>query len=171
MMGYSSSELAQIQAQWKVRFPPDLVDLLRRRRPLLEGPGSFDWLGSDASHIQDRFDWPFEGLWFDVQHNDLWWPEWGDKPSTPPEQRARLKEVLAGVPKLIPLSGHRYLPAEPCEVGNPVFSVYQADIICYGADLQDWIDRERDGWSSRPLPPLKEIRFWSEAMRRNNEPP
>jgi hypothetical protein len=170
-LGYSSSDLAQIQTQWRIRFPPDLVDLLRTQRPLIGGPGSFDWLLSDPSYIQERFDWPFDGFWFDIEHNDLWWPEWGDKPSTPAEQRARLKEVLAGVPKLIPLFGHRYLPAEPFESGSPVFSVYQSDIICYGANLQDWIERERGSWGASLLPPLKEIPFWSEAMRKNNEPP
>jgi len=170
-MGYSSSELAQIQTRWNVRFPPDLVDLLSIHRRLIGEPGSFDWLLSDPSDIQERFDWPLEGFWFDVEHNGLWWPEWGEKPSGPAEQRARLKEALAGVPKLIPLFGHRYLPAEPFEAGNPVFSVYQADIIPYGANLQDWIQREHGSWDTSPWPALKEIPFWSEAVRRNGDLP
>jgi len=61
------------------------------------------------------------------------------------------------------------LPEEPYERGNPVFSVYQTDVIHYGANLQDWIERERVDLSEKPWPPLKEIRFWSEAVRKNNE--
>ncbi|HJQ56101.1 MAG TPA: hypothetical protein VJ890_04305 [Vineibacter sp.] len=169
-MGYSQHELEVIQERWNLRFPSDLVDLLRERRPLLDGPGAFDWLLSDPVDIQGRFDWPFEGFCFDIEHNEVWWPEWGPKPEGLGEQFERLREVFAGVPTLIPLSGHRYLPADPFEPGNPVFSVYQTDIICYGANLQDWIKHEREGWSDDGLP-IKEIRFWSEAIRKNNAPP
>jgi hypothetical protein len=64
--------------------------------------------------------------------------------------------------------GHRYLPATPGQPGNPVFSVYQSDIIHYGADLGDYIDREENGVGSRPWPrQMREIDFWSEMVRRN----
>lgn len=170
-MGYSQSEIEDIQAQWKLRFPSDLVDLLMERRPLLDGPGTFDWLTSNPSIIQHRLEWPFESFWFDIQNNNVWWPEWGDKPSNVAEQRERLKEIFALAPKLIPLLGHRYLPEEPFERGNPVFSVYQTDIICYGANLQDWIERERGAWDSKPWPPVKEIPFWSDTLSKNNAAP
>ncbi len=172
-MGYSQSELDEIQAQWNLRFPPDLIDLLREQRPLLgESPGSFDWLLSDPATIQRNLDGPFEGFWFDVDHNDdLWWPEWGDKPIPRGEQRERLKEIFGVAPRLIPLYSNRYIPQEPLEVGNPVFSIVQMDIICYGSDLSDWIERERRGWSTKPWRPIKEIRFWSEALRKNNAEP
>lgn len=141
--GYSSEELEAIQDRWRLRFPPDLVNLLQHQRPLIGGPHSFDWLTSDPAVIQDKLDWPFEGFWFDVVHNHTWWPEWGPKPHEQDGQRLRLAEVFAGVPPLIPLFGHRYLPAEPCEPGNPVFSVYQTDVIVYGVNLDDWMWRER----------------------------
>jgi hypothetical protein len=34
-----------------------------------------------------------------------------------------------------------------------------------------WIAHERDGWSERPPPEPKEIRFWSDAVRRDDGPP
>lgn len=170
-MGYSQSELDDVQARWNLRFPRDLIDLLREHRPLLGGSDSFDWLLSDPAAIQERLDWPLEGFWFDVERNNQWWPEWGEKPLALGEQRDLLKKVFAGAPRLIPLYGHRYIPQEPFEVGNPIFSVYQMDIICYGSDLNDWIERERRGWSAPPWRPIKEIRFWSEALRKNNAEP
>jgi hypothetical protein len=36
----------------------------------------------------------------------------------------------------------RYIPAEPNESRNPVFSVHQTDIIHYGNDLADYFQRE-----------------------------
>lgn len=172
-MGYSQAELEDVQARWGLRFPPDLVDLLREHRPLpLPGSNiSFDWLLSEPALIQGRLDWPFESFWFDVENNDAWWPEWGEKPSSLAEQRDRLKQVFAEAPKLIPLYSHRYIPQEPLESGNPVFSVYQMDVICYGTDLKDWIERERGGWSAKSWRTIKEIRFWSEALRKNNAEP
>lgn len=133
-------------------------------------PRAFDWIKTSEVEIQRMLDWPFEGFWFDVRENELWWHEWGAKPKSALEQKARLAEVFADTPKLIPLSGHRYLPEKPAERGNPVLSVHQSDVIYYGANLSDWFKREavtNGDWTG--LPPLvaKEIPFWSEAVRRN----
>lgn len=162
-MGYSRSELDDIQLQRAFRFPPDLLDLLREHRPLLDGPGALDWLRSDPAEINEKLDWPFESFWFDVEHDQARWLEWGEKPADLVERRNRLSAVFAAAPKLIPLFGHRYLPEEPCEAGNPVFSVYQTDVICCGANLQDWSDRECFGWDSKPWPRVKIIPFWGTA--------
>jgi hypothetical protein len=164
---YSLAELDRIQDRWQLRFPPDLIALLRQQRNPIEGSASFDWLLGDEADIQRRLDWPFEGFLFDVERNGLWWPTWGPRPAEAAQRRDALRAVFATVPKLIPLFGHRYLPADPCEPGNPVFSVYQSDVIYYGADLQDWMQRERTGWDTVPWPPVKKIRFWSEAEERN----
>jgi hypothetical protein len=165
--GYSKSEIEEIQHRWKLTFPPDLVALLRTQRPLGEGAGAFDWLTSSGEEIQGRLDWPFDGFLFDVEHDQLWWPEWGPRPESVHERRERLAKTFAEAPKLIPLFGHRYLPEEPCEAGNPVFSVYQSDVIYYGANVQDWLRRELGGWDAEPWPPIKRIRFWSDAVERN----
>lgn len=63
------------------------------------------------------------------------------------------------------------LPQQPYERSNPVFSICQTDVICYGTDLEDWIARERSGWSAKPWRRIKEIRFWSEALRKNGAEP
>jgi len=167
MTGYSDVELEEIQHRWKLAFPPDLVALLRRQRSIGKGSGAFDWLTTSDAQIQARLDWPFESFLFDVEHDQLWWPEWGPKPDSAPQRREQLAKAFAEAPKLIPLFGHRYLPADPCEAGNPVFSVYQSDVIYYGANLQDWLRREIDGWDSEPWPAIKRIRFWSDAEERN----
>src|SRR5439155_15028693 len=58
-MGYSPAELDAVQARWDLRFPPDLVELLREHRPI-PLPGCFDWLSTDAATIQAHLDWPFD---------------------------------------------------------------------------------------------------------------
>ncbi len=161
--GYTASELERAQSRFRLDFPSDLVELLLDRRPV----GGTDWNNEES--VRSQLAWPFEGLLFDVEENGLWWPEWGDRPAKPEERAEVLRDVVGRAPKLIPLFGHRYLPASPSRPGNPVFSVYQSDIIHYGADLGDYIDREENGSECRPWPKvMREIDFWSEMVRRNN---
>lgn len=161
--GYTAVELERAQARFRLAFPPDLISLLRDRRPL-DGP---DW--NDDQGVRALLAWPFEGLLFDVENSGLWWTEWGDRPDTAEERAEALRDVVNRAPRLIPIFGHRYLPATPGEAGNPVFSVYQSDVVHYGANLGDYIEREENGWDSKPWPrALREIDFWSELVRRND---
>jgi hypothetical protein len=48
MAGYTEGELDDVQSKWDIRFPPDLVDLLRERRPLVNDKKCFDWITADA---------------------------------------------------------------------------------------------------------------------------
>lgn len=161
--GYSQAELDDAQAKYGLVFPPDLLALLRERRPLQ----GYDWR-SDGDQIREMLKWPLEGLLFDVENNDLWWPEWGPRPQAPDARADVVANVVNDAPKLIPILSHRFLPEEPNEAGNPVFSVYQADVIYYGADLADYFDREFGG-SAVPLPKhIKHIPFWSELVERGS---
>jgi hypothetical protein len=67
--GYTTTELDDAQEKFGLVFPPDLVALLRDRRPL----DGHVW--TDEVAIKRMLDWPLEGLFFDVEHNHLWWPE------------------------------------------------------------------------------------------------
>jgi len=168
MAGYSQDELDDVQAKWRLRFPPDLIDRLRERRPLLVGdtdPRSFDWVTADPEHIRERLAWPFGSYWRSIEPNGIWWPEWGEKPASPIDQKEKLRGIFDRAPKLIPLASIRYIPEEPHESGNPVFSVMACDIIYCGANLTDWLERERGSFQVRPWPPIKEIRFWGKAVR------
>jgi hypothetical protein len=43
---------------------------------------------------------------------------------------------------MIPLFAHRFIPAEPLDEDNPVFSIMGADVICYGRNLLHYIYNE-----------------------------
>jgi hypothetical protein len=155
--GYTAAELDAAQERYDLAFPPDLIALLREQRPTQ----GYDWRTDDAA-IREMLRRPLDGLLFDVEHNVLWLPEWGERPPTPQARAEVVAQAVARAPKLIPIFGHRYLPAEPHEAGNPVFSVVQSDIIYYGVDLADYFEREF-GDPRRPLPrPAKRIAFWSD---------
>jgi hypothetical protein len=171
IMGYSQAELDDVQAKWGFHFPPDLMERLRERRLLIDAPDCFDWVTADPEHIRQRLAWPFESYWQSVERHEIWWPEWGERPTSLADQKEKLRCIFGDAPKLIPLVRLRYIPNEPHESGNPVFSVMASDIIHYGANLIHWLDRERGGLEgkARPWPPIKEIRFWGQAVRYGHE--
>lgn len=163
--GYTQSELDTAQERYGLRFPPDLVDLLLDRRPT----DGWDWRTDDGG-IRRALEHPLDGLLFDLEHNDLWLPEWGDRPASAKERAEVLTAVVEAAPRLIPIIAHRYIPEEPHKAGNPVFSVMQSDVIYYGADLTDYFQRE---FYPAPFPKepvrgnIRFIPFWSELVERN----
>jgi hypothetical protein len=163
--GYTQSQLDEAQERYELRFPPDLVELLLDRRPA----DGWDWRTDDAG-IRRALAHPFGGLLFDLEHNDLWWPEWGERPSSAEERAEVLTAVVDAAPRLIPLIAHRYIPETPHEAGNPVFSVMQADVIYYGANLTDCFQREFRLRLYERVPVKQEFKFipfWSELVERN----
>ena len=154
LSGLSEQEIVTIEQHYHVRFPPDYrlflqmlhsVDRLRvgaryvndKTMIPITAPSFYHWQ-RDTEAIQAAYEWLVEGVFFDVQQNDLWLQSWGAKPATAEAQEARVRELVNAAPKLIPVFERRYLLAEPCEAGNPVLSIYQLDVIIYGVDLHDY---------------------------------
>ena len=160
--GYTKAELDAAQEMFGLVFPPDLVTLFLEKRPL----NGHDW--RDEASIRKMLSWPFETLQFDVENNALWWTEWGQRPKEVEDRENLLRQVLMKAPRLIPLYSHRFLPEAPQEADNPVFSVYGADTVIYGANLEDYFKREFSSFDNKPRPRnLKYIPFWSELVERN----
>lgn len=159
--GYTQSELDRAQRRFGLVFPPDLIALLKRKRPV-EG---HDW--TDDRAIRRALDWPFVSLLRSVENGRMWWSEWGKWPSSAGAREEKLRDIISRAPKLIPLIAHRYLPEQPNEAGNPVFSIYGVDAIHYGANLNDYFEREFGNPNSKPWPArMKYIPFWSELVDR-----
>jgi len=72
-----------------------------------------------------------------------------------------MREDFKSWPRLVPVLGHRYLTVYPCSSNNPVFSIWQTDIIYYGTNLgayltneflnRDWISER---WTSDKIIPI-----------------
>jgi len=94
---------------------------------LQEWPFFTNW--QDDSAVQGAMDRIAETVLLDTaaekqsQSPDIPWPaEWGKPPATLAARRARISELFAIAPRLIPLSGYRCLLAEPCRAGNPILT-------------------------------------------------
>lgn len=158
--GYTQSELDAAQERYNLVFPPDLIGLYLEKQP----SQGYDWIGENE-RIRRMLDWPFECLQFDVEHNGLWWPEWGARSDDIDNRACVLRAQLENAPKLIPLISHRFIPDDPGQAYNPVFSMYGQDTIYYGANLTEYFDNEFN--RIYRIGSTKRIRFWSDLVDRN----
>jgi hypothetical protein len=165
--GLSTSEIAQLATRFGLVFPPDLRLLLQVALPVSAGFTPWrDALHSPAGAraLQTRLLAPLEGILFDVQLNGFWLVEWGPKPAQAATREQLVRQQFVHYPQLLPLYSHRYLPASPALAGNPVFSVYQTDIIYYGYDLAHYLATEFKfalpaGFAALTAP-KNQIMFW-----------
>jgi hypothetical protein len=155
--GLTDAEVDQIENRFSFRFPIDLRSLLQTAVPFWNSPR---WHTAAEADLRPWFDPPIEGILFDVERNEFWLREWGERPPALPDALKIARARINCAPKLIPILGHRYMPASPNEAGNPIFSVHQADIIYYGFDLEDYLRHEfnlpRKDWPAQ----VKQIDFW-----------
>ncbi|WP_420970466.1 hypothetical protein [Bradyrhizobium sp. B120] len=162
--GYTQAELDDAQEKFDLIFPPDLIALLREKRPV----AGHVW--TDEIAIRKALEWPIEGLLASVERGFAWRAEWGERPDNADARREVARPFVARAPKLIPLLSHRYLPEQPHEAGNPVLSAMYSDVIFYATNLTEYFEIEFSGDHSRPMPPpqqIKRIAFWSDLVRRD----
>ena len=171
--GLSDVEVKAAEAAYRVHFPPDLRDVLQTALPVDSRGHKADshmvpnWRDLSDFRTFGRLNWPWLGAVFDIERgaDRGWLAAWGPPPPDLPSWIRRFGDRFDAAPRLIPIYSHRYIPQEPSLAGNPVFSVHQLDVICYGSDLANYLVREffRSPDSERPdFGEIRDIPFWSE---------
>lgn len=164
--GLSENEIVEIEKEYNIQFPIDLKEFYLHGLPVSNG--FVNWRNKTIENIEkirERINWTLEGMIFDIKNNEFWFEEWGNKPKEISECVEICKENMKKVPRLIPIYSHRYISSEPNEENNPIFSVYQTDIICYGENLFSYFKREfNDLKTPIKIESIKKIRFWSSIM-------
>ena len=156
--GLSDVEVEAIEQRFGFTFADDHRAFLAAGLPV--GPRWPDWRTGQPDELRAWLDRPVEGVLFDVEHNDFWYAAWGARPDTVPDAVAAAATHLARAPQLVPVFGHRYLPAGRGTWGSPVLSVVQTDVVHYGANLADYVEHE---FARRPAaPPRARVPFWSD---------
>lgn len=162
--GLTDAEVATIQRDLDVAFGPEHSELLQAALPV-GSPSWPDWRTDSADTLAARLDWPIDGVVFDVLNNAFWPSSWGERPADPEERERRARVQLDGVPRLVPLFGHRYLAVDPAYRRSPVFSVYQTDVVFYGDNLLDWVAHEFKVLPLHPSPTRTHVPFWSDLAQ------
>ena len=158
--GLSAGELSAVEDYLGYRLPPDLSTFLGTAHPV--GEGFPDWRDLGSELLARKMEWPLHGILFDIEHDDFWPVRWGPSPVTLQDRLDAAREHFRTLPPLVPIYSHRYIPAEPHRIGNPVFSVYQTDVIYYGCDLLDYIKSEFLGSRRSDFSGVQQIPFWGE---------
>lgn len=79
--GLTETEIKEIQDFYKIQFPPDLKEFLSTALPISKE--FINWRDKSKENvglINDKLNWPLEGMLFDIEHNNFWLEEWGSKP-------------------------------------------------------------------------------------------
>lgn len=169
--GLSDAEVEAVQHRFGFTFPPDLRALLQTALPIswsskwgTSQATSFpDWRSGDEDELRKWLDWPYEGICFDICNNRFWMDDWGTRPPSDKDACAIARLYVANAPTLIPIFAHRFIPDSPDLAGNPVYSVWQTDIIYYGFDLADYLANEFSIGNLTPKPAKPQrVKFWSE---------
>jgi hypothetical protein len=158
--GLSDSELSAIEHEFGFTFAPDHRDFLAAGLP--SGRGWPDWRSPDRPALRERLATPVEGVLFDVVENNFWYEGWGIRPGDPNAALAAAKTFLLTAPRMIPLYSHRYLPA--VIPGHPVLSIYQTDVVHYGNDIPDWLNREFGLGKPTDHPVRATATFWRDLL-------
>ncbi|MCH0538450.1 hypothetical protein I3F58_02505 [Streptomyces sp. MUM 203J] len=170
--GLSDSEFSIIEERYGFEFSEDHRVFLAQRLPVFSEPKENaawenpwpDWRSGDPEKLQAWIEAPVTDL-LDLTRDGWWHSSWGSQPNDCAEALEIASQALKRVPKLAPVYGHRYLPAQRGAYGHPVLSVYETDIICYGRDLADYVDREFGGVTPGMSPrPCSTVAFWSEFI-------
>jgi hypothetical protein len=177
--GLTDEELARIEREFGFEFADDHRAFLAAGLPVNTRPEPLrpgvsytrsepwpDWRNGDRGKLRDLLNWPAEGVLFDVEYANFWYGGWGPRPTDVASALAAATRMLAAVPTMVPVCGHRYLPAGRGTFGHPVLSMWQTDIIYYGLDLADYVDREfgpgspvKGSWA-----PQATVEFWKDLL-------
>ncbi|SDE20704.1 hypothetical protein [Glycomyces harbinensis] len=166
--GLTDDELADVESEFGFEFGDDHRAFLAAGLPLgaLGEEGHWpNWRYGDPDALRARLAWPVNGVLFDVEQGTFWYDAWGPRPTETEAAVAEAREHLARVPVMVPIYSHRYLPAGRENWGHPILSMYQTDIIVYGADLVDYVENEF-GRTRHHLTgdPQATVEFWKDLV-------
>lgn len=172
--GLTDAEFTRIEREYGCAFADDHRAFLAAGLPVNVAPEEGqtwskpwpEWRGGEPDSLRQQLEWPVDGVLFDVEHG-FWHEGWGERPSDGIAALASARSHLAKAPALVPVYAHRYLPAGPGGFGHPVLSVWQTDIIYYGLDLVDYVDREfreTRGEVDESWNPQATVPFWRDLL-------
>lgn len=161
--GLNDEEIVKIEKLYDFIFPKELKDFLQAGLPISNG--FYNWRDESNENIIKAINKPLEDLLFDIEYNNFWINSWGEiKENKINIKKEKFLKKYAKAPKLIPVYNHRYIPAIR-KKNVPILSVMGSDIIVYGENLKDYLEREFHLIEKKQLKYNKyDIKFWGEII-------
>ncbi|MGW8760928.1 hypothetical protein ACWGN5_00345 [Streptomyces sp. NPDC055815] len=170
--GLTEEEFGRIEATYGFEFSPEHRAFLAAGLPVVSPPEEGetweqpwpDWRHADEDDLSYRLEWPVREVLGDVAHGSRH-PALGARPTSDEEAVDVARAVLARAPRLVPVYAHRFIPAGLDSPGHPILSVWGTDIIYYGHDLADYVDREFGEVDEDVLwAPQASVPFWKDFL-------
>jgi hypothetical protein len=160
--GLSDDEVAAIEARYGFTFPPDLRALLQYCVPVA---GQFPKWRGDPAELEKSLRRPGDELRFEVEHNGFWMQAWGPRPASGGSAVEFVDGLLKLAPVLIPVYGRRYMPSQPGEAGNPVFTLDGSSVSYAGFDLVAYFKNEfHVPFVESQVTTPRRIEFWTDLV-------
>lgn len=166
--GLSEAEITAIEQTFNFRFPLDCKAFLHNALPATEG--FIHWRqtlhsGKMEREVKQRLKIPLDGILYDVMKNNFLLDIWGEKLLNLDSRKDHFDKISNQCPVLIPLYKHRYMSTSSYTGGNPVYSIYNSDIICAGNDLSSWIKTEFNlSLPENYQTDKKPVQFWDDFL-------
>ena len=140
--GLSDAEIGQIEQLYKIRVPQILQDLWKEGLPISKSFYNWrDFTPRNIGKIKSAMDKPFNDI-RELAGEADWNGDWGEMPASSGDIADFIRKKADAAPRLIPIYGHRYMPAAAVE-NPPVFSICGLDVIIYGSDLEAYFQQPR----------------------------
>jgi hypothetical protein len=161
--GLTADEFVRAESEFGFEFADDHRAFLAAGLPV--GDTWPNWRLGKRGPLRALVELPVDGVLFDVEWNGYWGEEWARRPARMKDALRTARYRLAGVPRMVPIFGHRFLPAGSGSFGHPVLSMYRTDITCDADDLVHCIDNEFGPGPRRPSATRPTVEFWSDLLR------
>lgn len=173
--GLTDNEIEAVEKAFDAPLPPDFklflqAGVIRDNPPakdskVISRPYYPDWSHPEEVAVKSQ-DWIEQHVFkFDIEKNGYWYKEFGDKPTNSAHAVQQALEVIRTWPPLFPIHGHRFIPSNPHNAGNPVLSVRQAtDTVYYGMNLLEHLSMDFHLGLNVENEPKKPVPYWGEAF-------
>ncbi|MEV7288048.1 hypothetical protein AB0O01_26350 [Streptomyces sp. NPDC093252] len=171
--GLSEAELARIERTYGFVFAADHRAFLAEGLPVASPPkrGAAweqpwpDWRHGDPEDLRYRLEWPVREVLREVELGGWHQRAFGARPRGARAAVDMARRKLAEAPAMVPVYGHRFLPAGGGSYGHPVLSMWGTAIRCHSDHLVDYIEREFAGLDDGgPWDQETTVEVWSDFV-------
>lgn len=122
-----------------------------------------DFSSENVARIKARICQPKEDLINSLDEFDWLEDRWGEEPSDITEKNARILQMIANAPQILPIAGHRYIAEGEGDI-SPVISIVGLDCIYYAPSLTEFVATGGDYHEQQYLYDYVQIPFWTDVM-------
>ena len=150
-VGLTDNQIDEIEHKYSIKFMPEHREFLKilhtidRKEKykdsdgeIIASPYFYNWL-EDETEINEKLNWVFETILFDVNKSRFWLKSWGKRPDSEEDRKIIFSNWFSKTPKLIPITAHTFLVSDIELQDRPLLSVWGSDTVVVGWNLRNYL--------------------------------